>query len=71
MQKQIEKDILIFSNATGYGTDFSVDHGSVYASFKTYLSLVIIIILHTNLNVVLRLFRAVLGAPISLHIFHS
>ena len=34
MQKQIEKDILIFSNSTGYGTDFSVDHGSVYANFK-------------------------------------
>ena len=34
MQKQIDKDILIFSNSTGYGTDFSVDHGSVYANFK-------------------------------------
>lgn len=34
MQKQIEKDILIFSESTGYGTDFEIDHGSVYASFK-------------------------------------
>jgi flagellar hook protein FlgE len=34
MQKQIEKDILNFSNSTGYGTDFDVVHGSVYANFK-------------------------------------
>ena len=34
MQKQIEKDILIFSESTGYGFDYEIDHGSVYASFN-------------------------------------
>ena len=34
MQKQLIKDILNFSNSTGYGTDFDVIHGSVYANFS-------------------------------------
>jgi hypothetical protein len=34
MKKQIEKQILIFTEALGYVEDAHIDHGTVYANFK-------------------------------------
>ena len=35
MKKQIEKQILIFTEALGYVEDAHIDHGTVYANFSS------------------------------------
>ena len=35
MKKQIEKQILIFTNALGYVENAHIDHGSVFANFSS------------------------------------